>query len=1136
MKKRFLCAVLATLLTLSSVIASAATVTLYAYDGRTVSVDSSLVADYKKVGWHEGVTMYAEDGRSAVISPFKVADYKNVGWCEGVTMYATDGRTTLVSPFKVADYKKVGWYENKADTYALLYTVDGRVLYAPKGKIQTYTQIGWSTKPLALTITEKDANYSYGSGVLQVFGPETTDSSKYPKDKNAKVLYVYGSVNTIGSFAFYDYLYLFRVELSNSVTGIEWHAFNSDTVTRIGIPKSVTYISPSAFGSYAYADDIVIYCEKGSKAAEFAQKEKIKYVYATMIYSPDGRTMMVDAEEKEAYLASGLWADAPVITMYALDGKTKMVKKTDVAAYKKVGWYDKKSDVIATMYATDGRTKEVFKANVEKEKAAGWFKTKPVKMYTIDGRTKYVEATDVAAYKNVGWFKTKPVKMYSADGRTKYVEATDVEANKKVGWFKTTPVKMYATDGRTKYVESTDVEANRKVGWFTTKPVKMYAVDGRTKYVESTDVAANKKVGWYLEAMAMVYTTDGRTKVVKKTEVEAYKKVGWFKTKPVKMYTVDGRTKYVESTDVEANKKVGWFKTKPVKMYSADGRTKYVESTDVAANKKVGWFKTKPVKMYSADGRTKYVESTDVTANKKAGWFKTKPVKMYSADGRTKYVESTDVTANKKAGWYDKKSDAYQLLYSADGRIMYAPKAKVSQYTSAGWSTKYTEFAPTVKLGRALYGAGILQVFGPNALEDDLYKANTNIKTLYIGGNVSGIGPSEFNSCSNLSRVEISDTVTYIGYYNFYNTNITRIGIPKSVNSLSDVFDVYYSTPKNLVIYCEKGSAAERFAKIYNIKYVYATMIYCVDGRTMMVTAEEKEAYLASGLWYTTPKIKMYSADGKTKIVDRKNVAAYKKVGWYEKVDYLTTMYATNGKTKLVALKDVAANKKVGWFDAPPVTVYSIDGKTKVISSNDVAAYKKVGWYDNKADVTTTMYSADGRTKQVFKGKVAAEKKVGWLSLADYGKLLVNKYGGETALATIESQENTVDSATYNNAVKETLNAYYRKVGCPLAVVDWSRGSDYGIPEIHITFRNLSQKTIVAFENNFTCYDAYGNITTDFPSLYNGSYNGYCDDEYVLSGTKFTRTWTLYNNERTHSISWPSIIKIAFSDGSTWYK
>ena len=53
MKKRFLCAVLATLLTLSSVMVSAATVTMYAQDGRTTEVDSSKVAAYKKVGWYE---------------------------------------------------------------------------------------------------------------------------------------------------------------------------------------------------------------------------------------------------------------------------------------------------------------------------------------------------------------------------------------------------------------------------------------------------------------------------------------------------------------------------------------------------------------------------------------------------------------------------------------------------------------------------------------------------------------------------------------------------------------------------------------------------------------------------------------------------------------------------------------------------------------------------------------------------------------------------------------------------------------------------------------------------------------------------------------------------------------------------
>ena len=56
----------------------------------------------------------------------------------------------------------------------------------------------------------------------------------------------------------------------------------------------------------------------------------------------------------------------------------KYVEATDVAANKKVGWYDNKADVVVTMYSIYGGDKEVFKANVAKEKNASFFM-----MYTL---------------------------------------------------------------------------------------------------------------------------------------------------------------------------------------------------------------------------------------------------------------------------------------------------------------------------------------------------------------------------------------------------------------------------------------------------------------------------------------------------------------------------------------------------------------------------------------------------------------------------------------------------------------------------------------------------------------------------------------------------------------------------------
>jgi hypothetical protein len=92
-----------------------------------------------------------------------------------------------------------------------------------------------------------------------------------------------------------------------------------------------------------------------------------------------------------------------------------------------------------------------------------------------------------------------------------------------------------------------------------------------------------------------------------------------------------------------------------------------------------------------------------------------------------------------------------------------------------------------------------------------------------------------------------------------------------------------------------------------------------------------------------------------------------------------------------------------------------------------------------------------------------------------------------------------------------------------------------GIPIVKISYRNLTNKTIVSYDLGFTCYDAYGNATSD--SKYDSvSINAASDRIKIDPGIMSVGTWTLYNNERTHSISKPYVKKVAFSDGTTWYR
>ena len=437
------------------------------------------------------VKMYAVDGRTIDVPQSKVAAYKKVGWYEGTTMYAADGRTTKVSPFKVADYKKVGWYDKRADAYTLLYSADGRITEAPKGKVKDYTAAGWKTSYVALKVTDESSNHKYGDGVLRVFGPDKLNDDTYYKDKsNVKSLYVGGNVTEIGGWTFRDWSKVSRVEISNSVRKIDDFAFDGSKITRIGIPKSVTTIGSSMLSSTYYINkNIVIYCEKGSKAEEFAKSKELKYVYATIIYSGDGRTMMVDAKEKAIYLSSGLWLEVPCVTMYAVDGRTKVVKKTDVAAYKKVGWYD--SPVI-TVYAADGRTKKIASSQKDAHLKVGWFATKPVKMYNVEGKTKYVEQYDVAAAEKDNWYKY-PVQTVYAVAKSKVVPKSQVAAQVKVGWSTEPVVVLFDKNNNTKTVKQSEASAWIAKGW--TRAQRPVAVSGYGSVTGLITYQYNKFIG-----------------------------------------------------------------------------------------------------------------------------------------------------------------------------------------------------------------------------------------------------------------------------------------------------------------------------------------------------------------------------------------------------------------------------------------------------------------------------------------------------------------------------------------------------------------------------------------------------------------------------------------------------------------
>ncbi len=155
------------------------------------------------------------------------------------------------------------------------------------------------------------------------------------------------------------------------------------------------------------------------------------------------------------------------------------------------------------------------------------------------------------------------------------------------------------------------------------------------------------------------------------------------------------------------------------------------------------------------------------------------------------------------------------------------------------------------------------------------------------------------------------------------------------------------------------------------------------------------------------------------------------------------TMYASDGRTRIVEAKDISAWKAVGWFesaeDAKIVTLYSMDGRTLDIPQYYRADYNAVGWYNTREEVTLTMYSMDGRSLEVFKDAAEAHNKVGWYyNISDVTIKMYDKDGNEYTIYRdfIESEKAKGLSDNKNDVMQLMFSADGRFMHVPFDKVE----------------------------------------------------------------------------------------------------
>lgn len=107
--------------------------------------------------------------------------------------------------------------------------------------------------------------------------------------------------------------------------------------------------------------------------------------------------------------------------------------------------------------------------------------------------------------------------------------------------------------------------------------------------------------------------------------------------------------------------------------------------------------------------------------------------------------------------------------------------------------------------------------------------------------------------------------------------------------------------------------------------------------------------------------------------------------------------------------------------------------------------------------------------------------------------------------------------------------------GGPLVITDKTvTYNSIGIPEAHVSFKNVSTKTIDAFEITIKCYDSYDRLVRKQISN-EGAFYGISQNRNISSGDMQGATWTLHLFDNTTKFD-ATITSVHFTDGTVWKK
>ena len=209
-----------------------------------------------------------------------------------------------------------------------------------------------------------------------------------------------------------------------------------------------------------------------------------------------------------------------------------------------------------------------------------------------------------------------------------------------------------------------------------------------------------------------------------------------------------------------------------------------------------------------------------------------------------------------------------------------------------------------------------------NSIAIGAFSSCTALTDIVIPNSVTDIETVAFSNCTGFTSINIPESVMNIKYGVFYyNSNLISITIPKSVTYIDD--DAFSGCTK-LVIYGEKGSYAEKYAKENDIPFK------SLSAALISKIALDKAAYNIFAGDTATIKASVSPSDAKDKTLnykcDNTNIAKVSKSGKITAVAVGTatiTVSANDGSGVKASCKVNVYNKPTAKLNITKKTIYT---------------------------------------------------------------------------------------------------------------------------------------------------------------------------------------------------------------------